>query len=83
MAHTCLVTFSLTDMTYIITNLETMKIQEFHCTQQHTVNYLFVHRSIKMAQFSVRTNILYSKRSMFIGKLRTSAISITTALVLL
>ena len=26
MAHTCLVTFSLTDMTCIITNIETMKI---------------------------------------------------------
>ena len=42
MAHTCLAKFSLTDMNWVITNLEIMKIQEFHCTQRHTVNYLFV-----------------------------------------
>ena len=27
------------DLKYIITNLETMKIYEFHCPQRHTVNY--------------------------------------------
>ena len=42
MAHTCLATFSLTDMTNIVTNLETKKILKFHCARRHTVNYLFV-----------------------------------------
>ena len=63
-------TFSLPDMTYIISDLETMKIKELYCTQRRTVNYLFVIELTRLVIIFLAIIYSASSLSSFMNKLK-------------